>query len=231
MESKICKKCGVDKPLVEYYNHNTTKDGKRPSCKECHNINANKWVSENQAKNLINKKNWRDKNTDKTKKYYENNKETIINKNKAYNKSNPEVKRKSSKTYRENNKETIKVKNRAYVINKLKTDPLYKLKHNISNSIRNSFKEKNKVKTSKTHEILGISSVEFKLYIESLWDPWMNWDNYGLYNGELNYGWDIDHKIPLSSAITEEDIIRLNHYTNLKPLCSHTNRNIKRDNY
>lgn len=37
----------------------------------------------------------------------------------------------------------------------------------------------------------------------------MNWDNYGLYNGELNYGWDIDHIIPLSSINTEEGIILL----------------------
>jgi hypothetical protein len=58
---------------------------------------------------------------------------------------------------------------------------------------------------------------------------------YGLYNGELNYGelnygWDIDHKIPLSSGKTEEKIIELNHYTNLQPLCSKINRDIKKDN-
>jgi len=56
------------------------------------------------------------------------------------------------------------------------------------------------------------------------------WENRGLYNGELNYGWDIDHIIPLSSALTEEKLIKLNHYTNLQPLCSYTNRYIKKDN-
>lgn len=56
----------------------------------------------------------------------------------------------------------------------------------------------------------------------------MTWENRGLYNGELNYGWDIDHIIPLASAEKEEDIIRLNHYTNLQPLCSYTNRYIKK---
>jgi hypothetical protein len=39
---------------------------------------------------------------------------------------------------------------------------------------------------------------------------------------ELNKSWDIDHIIPISSAKTKEDIIRLNHYTNLQPLCSYT---------
>ena len=59
----------------------------------------------------------------------------------------------------------------------------------------------------------------------------MSWDNYGLYNGELNYGWDIDHIIPVSVAMDEEGVINLNHYTNLQPLCSKVNRHIKRTNY
>lgn len=57
----------------------------------------------------------------------------------------------------------------------------------------------------------------------------MNWENKGLYNGNYNYGWDLDHIIPLSSAKCEDDVIRLNHYTNIRPLCSHYNRDIKRN--
>ena len=68
-----------------------------------------------------------------------------------------------------------------------------------------------------------------KLYLENKFEPWMNWDNRGLYNGEFNYGWDIDHIIPISSAESEEDLIHLNHYTNLQPLCSKVNRDIKRN--
>jgi len=56
-------------------------------------------------------------------------------------------------------------------------------------------------------------------------------ENRGLYNGEFNYVWDIDHIIPLSSAETEDDVIRLNHYSNLQPLCSKVNRDIKMDNF
>ena len=58
----------------------------------------------------------------------------------------------------------------------------------------------------------------------------MTWENYGKYNGELNFGWDIDHIKPLSLAKNEEELIGLNHYTNLQPLCSKINRCIKRDN-
>ena len=70
-----------------------------------------------------------------------------------------------------------------------------------------------------------------KEYIESKFENWMNWDNKGLYNGEFNYGWDVDHIIPISSAKTEEEIILLNHYSNLQPLCSKINRDIKKDKY
>ena len=56
----------------------------------------------------------------------------------------------------------------------------------------------------------------------------MTWKNKGLYNGEFNYGWDIDHIIPLSSAENYEDLVKLNHYSNLRPLCSKVNRDIKR---
>jgi hypothetical protein len=41
----------------------------------------------------------------------------------------------------------------------------------------------------------------------------------------------IDHIIPISTANTEDEVIKLNHFTNLKPLCSYTNRYIKKDTY
>lgn len=69
----------------------------------------------------------------------------------------------------------------------------------------------------------------FKLHLENQFESWMNWRNKGLYNGTPNFGWDIDHIIPLSSAVNETDIIKLNHYTNLRPLCSYVNRYVKRD--
>lgn len=59
----------------------------------------------------------------------------------------------------------------------------------------------------------------------------MNWNNRGLYNGKLNYGWDIDHIVPISTAKTEEELLKLNHYSNLQPLCSYTNRILKNKTY
>ena len=58
----------------------------------------------------------------------------------------------------------------------------------------------------------------------------MTWENHGKYNGDFNYGWDIDHIIPISSANSEEEIIKLNHYTNLQPLWA-TDNLIKSNKY
>ena len=85
----------------------------------------------------------------------------------------------------------------------------------------------NTKKSIKTEDILGLTFEGFKLYLESRFEHWMSWDNYGKYNGELNYGWDIDHIVPLNSAKSEEEILKLNHFSNLQPLCSYTNRHIK----
>jgi hypothetical protein len=92
-----------------------------------------------------------------------------------------------------------------------------------------SIKRNGYSKTTNPYEILGCSYEDFKTHIESKFESWMNWDNYGLCNNEFNYGWDIDHIIPCASAITEEELLKLNHYSNLQPLCSHINRNLKRD--
>ena len=95
----------------------------------------------------------------------------------------------------------------------------------------NSIKRQGFSKNSKSEEIIGCSFIEFKKYLESRFESWMCWYNYGKYNGELNYGWDMDHIIPISSASSVEEIIKLNHFTNIQPLCSYTNRYIKKDKY
>jgi hypothetical protein len=107
--------------------------------------------------------------------------------------------------------------------------PLQRLKNNMRNSIRLYLERNGFIKKSKTEIILGCSFDEFKLHLESKFENWMTWENHGRFNGEYNYGWDIDHIIPLSSVNTEYEIIRLNHYTNLQPLCSKVNRHEKRD--
>ncbi len=103
------------------------------------------------------------------------------------------------------------------------------MKGRIQSLICNSFINKGIIKENSVPDILNCTYEEFKEHIENQFLTWMSWDNYGKYNGEFNFGWDFDHKIPLSSAKTYEEIFKLNHYTNFQPLCSKINRDIKKD--
>lgn len=192
------------------------------------NKNA-KYVIENKEKINEKSKTYYISNKNKKIEYYNKTKELTKEQKleyaKEYRKNNPNY----HKEYYQKNKETIKKQNVENEKKRLKNDPLFKLKKNIRNLIRQTIKRNNFKKNTKTFIILGCDPIDFKLYLESKFEPWMNWNNYGLYNGTLNYGWDIDHIIPSSNAITEEELIKLNNYTNLQPLCGYYNRNVKRN--
>ena len=165
------------------------------------------------------------------------------------NKNNPEFlekKKERNRLYREKNKnnpeflEKKKIANKKwkdknpdyyneYSNSRKKVDVVFKLTSLLKSSIYYHLNNKNFIKKHKTNSIIGCGYLEVKNYIESKFEPWMSWENYGKYNGELNYGWDIDHIIPLSSAKSEEELLKLFHFTNLQPLCSYTNRYIKKD--
>lgn len=173
------------------------------------------------------------KNKDKIKSYQAEYKEKIVKPKRKYNDEYREnflnKKRKSDRKYYLNNKEAINEKKRLYEKDKRNNNPFHKLKNRLRSMIGNAIDRKGYIKNSKTEQILGCSFDEFKNYIESKWEPWMSWENYGLYKKDCyNVGWDIDHIIPISSAKTEEDLYRFNYYTNLQPLCSKINRDEKR---
>jgi uncharacterized Zn finger protein (UPF0148 family) len=151
--------------------------------------------------------------------------------NKEYREENKEVLKEQSKKWYERTKVSRRDHKAKYYRERRKTDLMFALKSSLGRLIRTSINRSGYKKNSKTNEILGCSYDYFKQYLEFQFEPWMNWNNRGRYNGELNYGWDIDHIIPLESAKTEEDVIKLNHYTNLKPLCSKINRDIKRNKF
>jgi hypothetical protein len=175
-------------------------------------------------RNLEKEKEYRKRNKDKLKvnrdNHYKKHKDTILAKNKIYNQTH--VLKDRTEYFKRYNKAYRKI----YLSN-----PLNLLRKRISTMILNSFKNKRLIKNAKTIDILGCSIPDFKAHLESQFKDWMTWENRGLYNGTLNYGWDIDHIKPLSLAKTEEEIIKLFHYTNLQPLCGYTNRVIKRANF
>ena len=127
--------------------------------------------------------------------FYLNNKEHCLNRQKAWVKNNPEKVK------------LIQLSQRC----KDKLNPLNKLKNNVSSRIRTSLLKGGYTKTSRTHEILGCDWVFFKCHIERQFLKGMSWQNMGC-------NIHIDHIVPLATAKTEEDVLALNHFTNLRPL-------------
>ena len=197
----------------KYFTEEEKREARKLEAKRYYDKFRKKPLSD-EEKELI-KKDKKEKRKEYEKQYYKNNREKILEKSKQYFKNNQKEKQeKNNKRYRE----------------RWNTDPVFKLKGSIKRNVLGAIKRNGFVKKSKTQDILGCTFEEFKQYIESLWEDWMRWDNHGLYNGEMNYGWDLDHIIPQSSVNTEEELIKLNHYTNYQPLCSKINRDIKRNN-
>jgi hypothetical protein len=193
--------------------------------REANKDKAKEYRETNKDKINESKKKWADNNKDKIKlkdrKYRENNPDKVKN----WVTNNSEEYKEYQKKYREDNKDKRNNHNKSRRLN----DNNYRLISNIRSSIRKGFEKNGYPKLSKTVDILGCSFEEFKIHLESKFEDWMTWDNMGLYNGDRLYGWDLDHIIPISSAVNESDILKLSHYTNYQPLCSYENRIIKRN--
>lgn len=217
---KLCRHCKENKYIDEFGLCKNYKDGRNAICKKC-NVSKSKKYRETEKYKLYKSEYYKIERISKRQKEYMS----------QYIKDNKDKLKSQKEEWRKNNKDKIKVQKSQWHKLQKGNNILYNLSQLISASYRKAFKRSGFSKKSKTIEILGCSFEELKLHLESKFEPWMNWGNRGLYNGELNYGWDIDHVIPLSSANTELDIIKLNHYTNLQPLCSKINRDIKKGNY
>lgn len=177
------------------------------------------------------------------KKYYRRDREEILRKCKAYREAKKDILRVTKKDYRERNKEKIAAqkarwcaRNKAHISEKSKNyraenpdkvkaysarkvearksrrmvDPIYSLGCRIRCLVRSCIRARGMTKSWKTEDILGCTIAEFVSHIERQFAKGMTWEN--------RSEWHIDHIVPMASAKTEEDVLRLNHFTNLRPL-------------
>ena len=182
----------------------------------------------------------------KKKEYYDKNSDVLRNKKKEYYNKNKDKIKESGYIYRNKNKNTIKEKQKKYYIdnkekitkrvkeyafknrekinknqaNRKQKDSLFKLRCNVYNLIYVSIKKQGYSKKTKTFKILGCSFEEFKSHLEKQFVDGMTWNNMGK--------WHLDHIYPVSLAKDEEELIKLNHYTNFQPLWA--TDNIKKSN-
>ena len=220
METKVCSKCKTEKEICEFYKRKETKDGYRSDCKCCFNERA-----------LEYKKNNEEKIKQRSKNYFQKNKQSYLEKKQIWRKNNPEKYKKQVKDYWDKVKDVQTEKKKiwinnnrekynSYWTNRKKQEPEFKLLVNMRSRLSGYLKTLNITKKNKTFEIVGCSPQFLKEHLEKQFVDGMTWEN--------RNEWHIDHKTPLSSAKTEEELYKLCHYTNLQPLWAE--ENLKKSN-
>ena len=225
-----CKKCKEIKNECFFSKNKKGKNGFLIYCKKCEQNRSAEYREKNKERIKILRRVWRQNNPEKCKEYLkkylsknphmtsvmrhrenmkkEEYKEKIIIKRKEFYIKNKEKQRERRKIYYYNNKKKEREKNNKFKNKFYKENPFERMKKNLRSRIREFLTEENKSK--RTMEVVGLTKEQFIEYIENKFVEDMSWDNYGK--------WHLDHIIPLCTANTEEEFIKLNHYTNLQPL-------------
>lgn len=137
--------------------------------------------------------------------YQRNNKDKVHKWHKTYREKHAKQLARQQKEYRKSNREAITERR----LKKLHDDPVFKKAEQVRCNIRDAFRSENHRKKSKTAEIVGCDLYTFKKYLLNTWK-----EQYGReWQGEP---YQFHHIIPLSTAKTEADVLRLNHYTNIR---------------
>ena len=137
-------------------------------------------------------------------KWYQEHKEEISEKQKQRRAIRNEQNRKYSRSHRDQINE--------YVSNKKKSDPIYRLKCQARKTVYMSFARTGNVKSKRCEDITGLCPKDLAEYLIHTYEK-----NYGIaWDGESPV--HIDHIIPLATAQTEEEVMRLCNYSNLQLL-------------
>ena len=162
---------------------------------------------------------WREKNRDRLREQarmnYHKNPQAHKARVDKYKASHIEQIKESRSRYKQENRQ----KCTDYERIKRQTDPVYRFRSSFICLIRGYLRKKNYKGGKKTWEIVGCDFDAFLAHIQSQFEDGMTLENYGHGEGE----WNIDHIIPICTAKTDEDIERLNHYSNLRPMWASDN--------
>jgi hypothetical protein len=205
IEKKECTKCNILKNICEFRVRKDRKCGYRSSCKECEKVSSKKWIEKNIDY-------YKKRTKVYNKKHYIENIELYKEKNKNYYLNNTLYCKQSMVFFKKNNPNYKK----QYEKEKREIDPIYRLSMNVRNRINKFLKLNNITKQNKTFDIVGCSPKFLKEHIENQFKEGMSLH---LIGKRIH----IDHIIPLSFAKTEEEILKLCHYTNLQPLWAEDN--------
>lgn len=190
--TKICSKCGIEKPLTaEYFYFRKDNNKFRNVCKVCVDLKNKNNYLEKKDYYLSYKKEWYEKNKElSVKENSIKNREHILKRKKEYREKNRDEINNKKRQWNKDKKEHIINYGRDYVKNKKQSDPIYKLKNDIRKNFSSSFKRCSKNKTETFFSYTGIKFNEYVLHLQNfeLWNAFCNGENI-----------HIDHIIPCSA--------------------------------
>lgn len=157
---------------------------------------------------------WREKNADhvkeKAKENYHKNPKAHKARVDKYKALHIEQVRESRRRYKAENRQ----KCADYARVKRQTDPIHRFRTSFTH-LMSLYRKKTGYTGSKgTWEMVGCDFAYFLTYIQSQFSEGMTLENYGNGIGK----WSIDHIEPIRNAKCNEDVERLNYYTNLRPM-------------
>lgn len=138
------------------------------------------------------------------------NREKIIARNREYNARNRQKKLDYQRKYEAENKEAVRNYRKQYVAERMNSDPVFAMSYTVRRRIAFALKKRGFQKNGTTQKMLGCDFSTLVAHLESRFQPGMSWDN--------RSEWHVDHRKPLASAETIEQLEALCHYTNLQPL-------------
>lgn len=149
--------------------------------------------------------------------YYQKNKLKLRPAKRQWAIRNPEKIREGNRIYKEKNREKVRANANRYVKQRKTTDPNFKIRCLLRSRL-NAAIDKN-CKKSSASVLLGCPIPDFKIYLESLFEPGMSWENHGTI-------WEIDHILPcaLFDLTREDHQQHCFHFSNHQPLWKPDNR-------
>lgn len=234
---KECCACAVIKPHGEFYVRSDRKRGGAidSHCKVCSRLQkAKKWAENSEeTKKALSKAHYAktgDKQKEKKRADYwadpaaasernrigrEKYRDAILATQKAWYLANQDAQRIKSKAHYEANKQAYMDGNKRRTKLRIESDPVFALSQRIRSLIYIRIYSGGYTKKSRSQEILGCTWEDFKRHIERQFLKGMRWDRLG----EIH----LDHIVPVATAKTEEDVIALNHFTNIRPMWAKDN--------
>lgn len=255
--------CSLEKDESCFGFSNKKKGTLKSKCKKCTAKYQKQYEQDHKEERKKSQRNWEATHKEERKKYYNSRKEIVSEYGKQYRKEHQEEISQAKKQYRLENKEKIKKYTKEYTENhkkekkqyykthepeikkykkeykknRIKNDPVFKLRNNTSRSVNLGLKNREVNKNGHSfYKLIGYTPQELMDHLMNHpeKESWMNENNQGIYNPESwddnnssTWVWNIDHIIPHSEfhyiSMEDDNFKKCWALSNLRPLSAKQN--------